>query len=72
MTCNTNCLKGIRCPKCGNESSFHISTFVTAIVTDEGATAEGDMEWDDESPILCPDCEHFGTVKQFHRREERP
>jgi hypothetical protein len=71
MTRNTNCLQGIRCPECRNDSSFYISTLVTAEVTDDGAAAAGDMEWDGESPILCSDCEHSGTVTEFHVRERR-
>ena len=67
----TNCLKGIRCPKCQNDNSFSISAFVTAEVTDDGATAAGDMEWDGESCIRCSTCEHSGTVNEFHAPEKR-
>ena len=71
MARNTNCLKGIRCPKCQNDNSFSISAFVTAEVTDDGATAAGDMEWDGESCIRCSTCEHSGTVNEFHAPEKR-
>ena len=71
MARNTNCLQGIRCPECRNDSSFHISAFVTAEVTDDGASASGDMEWDGESPIRCSACEHSGTVNEFHAPEKR-
>jgi hypothetical protein len=66
MARNTNCLDGIRCPECRNHSSFYISALVTAKVTDDGAEAAGDLAWDDESPILCPQCEHSGIVSEFN------
>jgi hypothetical protein len=67
MPRNTNCLLGIRCPECGNEGRFYISALVTANVTDEGAEARGDMEWDGGSAILCPQCERAGKVDDFSK-----
>ena len=67
MTRNTNCLRGIRCPECANEGHFYMSAFVIAHVTDDGAEARGDMEWDGDSAILCPQCERSGKVDDFCR-----
>jgi len=66
MPRNTNCLRGIRCPDCGNEDHFYISALVTAHVADNGAEARGDMEWDGSSAILCPQCERSGKVDDFN------
>jgi DNA-directed RNA polymerase subunit RPC12/RpoP len=62
---NSNCLEGIACPKCGNDSSFRIEARTLAEVTDDGAETFGDMEWDADSYAECPECGHHGTVGEF-------
>ena len=62
---NTNCLEGIRCPKCGHEDSFKIEATVVALVTDEGTEDFGDVEWDEDHYCECDDCHYFGTIKDF-------
>jgi ribosomal protein S27E len=62
---NTNCLAGISCPNCGNDSVVYIETRTLAVVTDDGAETFGDMEWDADSYAECPECKHRGTVGQF-------
>lgn len=62
---NTNCLEGIACPKCGNESRFRIQVRTLANVTDDGAETFGDMEWDDSSYAECPECGRHGTLADF-------
>lgn len=52
---NTNCLEGIRCPKCGNEDCIKIVALIPCFVTDEGSEAVGDHEWDDDSHAHCPE-----------------
>ena len=59
---NENCLQGVKCPKCGNESKFHISISALAEVTDEGVGELGDVEWDGNSICLCDTC---GEQKYF-------
>jgi hypothetical protein len=44
---NTNCLQGMRCPKCGHEDSFKIEVIAIVLVTDDGAEDLGNAEWDD-------------------------
>jgi hypothetical protein len=65
MARNTNCLENIQCPHCGNTSRFRIVSLVSADVSDDGAEFHGDAEWDGNSPITCPECDHTGTVRQF-------
>ena len=68
---NTNCLEGMRCPKCGSYGPLEIAVLVTARVSDGGSDVPAqDHEWHDDSPAKCaePDCEFTGTVLNF--REE--
>jgi len=64
---NSNCLANIKCPHCGNEEHFNISARVLAYATDEGAEAavNSSIDWDNDSPIDCPECNHSGTVGSF-------
>jgi hypothetical protein len=64
-TANINCLKGIKCPKCGYEDRFQIAASALFDVTDEGTECLGDVEWSDDSLIVCKGCEYVGKVKQF-------
>jgi len=68
MTRNSNCLENIQCPHCGNASRFKIVALVTADVCDDGAEFHGDAEWDDNSPITCPECDRSGKVADFRCR----
>jgi hypothetical protein len=63
---NSNCLEGVRCPKCKVEGPFNIVAEVTVKVFDEGvAEVSGDTDWGDESTIICLGCQHFANVKNF-------
>ena len=62
---NTNCLEGIRCPKCGQEDRFLISGFAQFEVTDDGSESVGDHGWDDDSATRCPECCHEGKLREF-------
>ena len=48
---NTNVLEGFECPNCGSLGPFQIT----------------DVEWDDDSAVICCACTHEGTVKSFER-----
>lgn len=62
---NCNCLQGLACPRCGNDSMFTIAARTLAVVTDDGAETFGDMEWDADSYAECPECGHQATVAAF-------
>lgn len=65
---NENCLKGIKCPQCGQEDQFRIVVQTTVIMTDDGSEDDkmgGDQEWDDDSYIECCDCHKAGKVAEF-------
>lgn len=64
---NKNCLAGVKCPQCRNESRFLIVATILADVTDGGAEiADGsDFDWDDASLIRCPDCDRDGPLSGF-------
>jgi DNA-directed RNA polymerase subunit RPC12/RpoP len=69
---NTNCLEGVRCPKCGQEDRFKIVALTTCLVTDDGSEPVGDHEWDDESATRCPECGFDGTLKDFSNKPKLP
>jgi hypothetical protein len=69
---NTNCLRNIKCPDCGNEELFRIAAMTIATVTDEGTEDHGDMEWDDDSYAECAACYRHGTLKDFEITTEPP
>ena len=62
---NTNCLEGIRCPECGQEDEFRIEGRTVFEVTDDGTGDHGDVEWDEDSYVLCPSCEFEGKLGHF-------
>jgi hypothetical protein len=65
---NTNCLKGIACPKCGHSESFNIEATVVLHVTDDGSEDRGgDHYWDEDSHCQCgnPACEHGCALWEF-------
>jgi len=61
---NTNCLDGIRCPKCGSYAPFSIEATTCCTVYDSGAEA-GDLEWRDDAYCRCMACNHTGVVADF-------
>lgn len=67
---NCNCLEGFSCPKCDNEDQFRISSKTMALVADDGVVETGDMEWDDDSVCICPECGYVATVKDFQKPVE--
>lgn len=69
---NTNCLEGIRCPKCGQEDRFLIMGGAQFEVTDDGSEDVGDHEWDDQSSTRCPGCSHAAPLKDFYVNPDLP
>ena len=64
---NTNCLEGMKCPKCGNEGQLNISVLGCAEVTDDGIQSTYDFEWDKDSGCSCPVCFHDGKVSDYQK-----
>jgi predicted nucleic-acid-binding Zn-ribbon protein len=63
---NGNVLEGIRCPKCGSTSRFHIqATALFMDVTDDGTTDFCNMQWDQESEIICVHCKKTAAIADF-------
>jgi hypothetical protein len=63
---NTNCLEGIRCPKCGHEDSFKVEAKVLVLVEDEGVTHDlSPSEFDADHYCECNNCYFSGTIKDF-------
>lgn len=63
---NTNCLEGLRCPKCKNEVSLLISGVCLFEVYDDGAEPCGHTEWGERSLCICPRCNHQSTLLYFN------
>lgn len=65
-TTNTNCLEGVKCPKCGQEDLFKIAAHVICEVSDDGTEDHlGDHEWDQQSFCQCCECDHAGKLADF-------
>jgi len=64
---NTNVLEGFECPNCGSLGPFRIAAKSVFEVYDSGADSFTDVEWEDNSAVVCCSCEHEGTVKSFAR-----
>ncbi len=62
---NTNCLRGFKCPSCGQTEAFNIQIKTICRVTDDGTETLGDCEWDDSNFCGCCKCPHIGTVRDF-------
>lgn len=64
---NENCLKGKRCPnaKCGSYGGFDVIGTATFNVTDDGAEAQGSIEYDGDSFAWCRQCDFSGKWFTF-------
>lgn len=66
MNPNSNCLEGMRCPKCGDYGPFSIRAGVTVTVSDEGTDDDGmDYEWFNDAACRCIACDHSATIADF-------
>jgi hypothetical protein len=69
---NTNCLKNVCCPKCGQEDRFRIAALISCLVTDDGSEPAGDHEWDEASATHCLECGFNGILKDFRKMPPLP
>lgn len=65
MTTPTNCLAGMKCPKCGHNASFKIEATCQATVFDDGVDYSVEYEWNAHSNCQCRSCEYRGLVGDF-------
>lgn len=66
VSINENCLLGVLCPKCGNNSRFIITALANFEVTDDGAVYDGGaVEYDKDSSCECPDCKYTARFEKF-------
>lgn len=59
-----------RCPACGGLDDFEITAIqvTTCFVNGRGESEDdepGDIEWSDDSQMVCASCDHTATVKDF-------
>ena len=69
---NTNCLEGMKCPKCGHDSKLLVRASSWVALTDDGTDPFDDAldmvaptEWDNDSEMECPECNFSGCVEDF-------
>ena len=63
---NTNCLDGMRCPRCGSYEPFTIYGLTgNAVVYDEGTEEVTGIEWEDDAECLCQECDFRAPVLAF-------
>lgn len=67
---NSNCLAGMQCPACGSHGPFKIAATALFTMTDDGTESFGDLEYDDGSYCLCPQCDHDGILADFRTEDE--
>ena len=66
---NTNCLLGMRCPKCGSYGPLYIESRVLVKVFDDGTDGtDYSPEWDDDSYCECSACHYSGKVCNFDKQ----
>jgi hypothetical protein len=53
---NTNCLDGMKCPKCGSPEPFGIQVRMMVTVSDDGTEDYANSEWEDTSYCKCRTC----------------
>lgn len=64
---NTNCLKGVMCPKCGHTERFAFLVSMWVIVEDEGTdpNVAQAIEWDENTMVACKACDHREQLANF-------
>ena len=67
---NTNCLDGMKCPKCGSLEPFGIEVTMMVTMSDDGTEDYGNSEWDDNAYCECRACHFHAAAGDF--RTDRP
>lgn len=58
------------CPECGDDSEIEVAALVWVKLVHDGTEADGDHEWDDDSPCRCNACGFTGKVINFDEEGE--
>lgn len=66
---NSNCLAGMRCPKCGSYGWFSIHGKALFVVDDDGSSDFTGLEWEDSSFCACSQCDFEGKVRDFKEKK---
>jgi hypothetical protein len=66
---NTNCLAGMRCPKCGALEPYSIMVTRWLTVFDDGTEFHEDGRWNEDSECECLSCRYSGKVRDFNTQE---
>ena len=61
---NTNCLEGIKCPKCASLEPFRLSATTIVKVYDEGTDRTEDFDWDGNF-CECGQCGYSSELWEF-------
>lgn len=69
---NTNCLEGLRCPRCGSLGPYGICGETIFFVTDEGVEDHEDVTWDEASACQCYHCGCRGPLATFRTTSSAP
>ncbi|RUU76135.1 hypothetical protein [Mesorhizobium sp. M7A.F.Ca.MR.362.00.0.0] len=59
----------MRCPECGDDAHIQVAALVWVKLVSDGTDADGDHEWDDESPCRCNSCDYTAKVINFTEGE---
>ena len=62
---NTNCLAGLRCPKCQSYGPYRIACTTYVRMFDDGSDSSTGVDWSPESQCRCSECNHAATVQDF-------
>ena len=69
MTTPTNCLAGMKCPKCNHDAGFKIEATCLATVFDDGVDEAVEYGWDAHSACQCRSCDYRGLVGDFQGKD---
>jgi hypothetical protein len=64
---NDNCLEGKRCPNCGSYGPFELVVSLRVLLYDSRTddAEDGSVDYDDDAPTRCIDCQFEGTFGDF-------
>lgn len=70
-----NCLPGLACPKCGQDSTLSIHVASMAVVTDGDAETYGEMDWNSDTYAKRSEGGYVAALGEFspaHNTDDLP